>query len=57
MIYQERKREDSRRLTEKWIQQELEQAKKERHRGTKERSEKKIQEMIPEKERKGQGST
>ena len=34
----ERKREDSRRLTEKWIQQELEQAKKERHRGTRERS-------------------
>jgi hypothetical protein len=35
----ERKREDSRRLTEKWIQQEIEQAKNERHRGTKERSE------------------
>jgi hypothetical protein len=34
----ERKREDSRRLTEKWIQQEFEQAKKERNRGTKERS-------------------
>jgi hypothetical protein len=36
---QERKQEDSRRLTEKWTQQELEQAKNERHRGTKERSE------------------
>ena len=35
---QERKREDCRRLTEKWIQQELEQA-RERNRGTKERSE------------------
>ena len=34
----ERKREDSRRLTEKWIQQELEQAKKERNRGTRQRS-------------------
>ena len=34
----ERKREDSRRLTEKWIQQELELAKKERNRGTRERS-------------------
>jgi hypothetical protein len=35
---QERKREDCRRLTEKWIQQELEQAKKDRNRGTRERS-------------------
>ena len=34
----ERKQEDSRRLTEKWIQQELELAKKERNRGTRERS-------------------
>ena len=34
----ERKREESRRLTEKWIQQELELAKKERNRGTRERS-------------------
>ena len=36
---QERKREECRRLTEKWIQQELEQARNERNRGTKERPE------------------
>ena len=48
----ERKREDSRRLTEKWIQQELEQAKKERNRGTRERSDSESSRDDPKKRNK-----